>query len=184
MTIATTRSRGINGEMLNDESSLFSKLYGGRVNIGEAANILQRTIASALIVNIPPDKPLTFLGDLGSVGKQHEHGAFNHLLKSIIVDLRVLAGMTGDAAFMTCPDTIDAVPGFRSIVLPTQTAERSELERQGAAHSAEHALDSFNTSRWRIIKREQLPENVLHFILETGAALCLHSISATWTVDN
>ena len=72
--------------------------------------------------------------------------------------------MTGDTAFMACPDVIDAVPGFRSIVLPAQATERSELERQGAAHPAEHALDPFNASGWRVIEREQLPENILHFI--------------------
>ena len=39
--------------------------------------------------------------------------------------------MAGDASFMASPDVIDAVPGFRSIVLPAQATERSELEGQG-----------------------------------------------------
>ena len=72
--------------------------------------------------------------------------------------------MTGDTAFMACPDVIDAVPGFRSLVLPAQATERSELEGQGPGLLTEHTLHPFNASgRW-VIKREQLPENILHFI--------------------
>jgi len=71
--------------------------------------------------------------------------------------------MTGDTPVMASPDVIDAVPGFRSIVLPTQATERSELEGQGAGLLTEHILHPFNASgRW-VIKREQLPENVLFY---------------------
>ena len=72
--------------------------------------------------------------------------------------------MTGDTAFMACPDVIDAVPGFRSLVLPPQATERSELEGQGPGLLTEHTLHPFNASGWRVIEREQLPENILHFI--------------------
>ena len=46
--------------------------------------------------------------------------------------------MTGDTAFMACPDVIDAVPGFRSIVLLAQATERSELEGQDPGLLTEH----------------------------------------------
>ena len=164
MTLAHNAVPGENGEVLDDESGFLAQFYGGRDNVGKAANILQRTIAPDLIGNIPPYQSLTFLDDLRPLWKQHEHGPLYHLLKSVIVDLRVLAGMTSDTAFMACPDAIDAMPGFRAVVLPTQAAERFEFKRQGAGRPGEHALDSFNASRWRIIKREQLPENVLHFV--------------------
>ena len=57
-----------------------------------------------------------------------------------------------------------AVPGFRAVVLPAETAKRPELEWQGAVLPVEHALDPFNAPRRWIIKREQFPENILHFI--------------------
>jgi len=45
---------GENGEVLDDESGFLAQFYGGRDNVGKAANILQRTIAPDLIGNIPP----------------------------------------------------------------------------------------------------------------------------------
>ena len=52
---------GINGEMLNDEPSLFAQLYGGRVSIGKTVYIIQCIVAPALVVDVPSDEPLTFL---------------------------------------------------------------------------------------------------------------------------
>ena len=72
--------------------------------------------------------------------------------------------MACNASFAARPYAVDAVPGSHAVILPAQTADCLELEWQGAVFLAKHTLDMFNASGWRIIKREQLPENNLHFI--------------------
>ena len=76
-------------------------------------------------------------------------------------------------------------PEYRlRVYLPTQAAKCLEFEWQGAVLSVEHFLHSFNAFSRRVTKREQFPEKCSPLHLESGAALCLQSISATWIADN
>ena len=70
------------------------------------------------------------------------------------------------------------------VYLPTQAAKCLEFDRQGAVFSVEYALHSFNEFGRQVIKREQLPENALHFIWSQELLFACNPYQPLWIADN